>query len=138
MGKIICHQVNCMGKMGTGLALKIKQKYPLAYKAYMDAYRKGELHLGNVIFAEINADLIIANLCGQKYYGRKGKYTSYEAIEKCLKAVNTFRSYSPFKDYEIWIPKKMGCASGGGRWSVVSNMVSQAIPDAKIVSYYDI
>jgi len=31
---IIAHQVNCQGKMGAGLALKIRKKYPQVYEYY--------------------------------------------------------------------------------------------------------
>lgn len=31
---IICHQVNCKGVMGAGLAKQIKSKYPNVYKDY--------------------------------------------------------------------------------------------------------
>ena len=33
---IICHQVNCRGKMGSGLAKQIRDKYPDVYKEYVD------------------------------------------------------------------------------------------------------
>ena len=32
--RCICHQVNCQGVMGSGVALQIKRKYPQAYKDY--------------------------------------------------------------------------------------------------------
>lgn len=31
---VICHQVNCKGVMGAGLAKQIKQKYPAVFKLY--------------------------------------------------------------------------------------------------------
>ncbi len=39
----ICHQVNCMGAMGTGVAKQIKALYPSVYeecKRVCDEYRK--------------------------------------------------------------------------------------------------
>lgn len=33
----IAHQVNCRGKMGSGVALAIKQKYPEVYQKYSEA-----------------------------------------------------------------------------------------------------
>lgn len=32
--KFICHQVNCMGKMDSGVALQIKQRFPHVYEEY--------------------------------------------------------------------------------------------------------
>ena len=30
--KFICHQVNCMGKMGSGVALQVRKKFPHVYE----------------------------------------------------------------------------------------------------------
>ncbi len=32
--KIIAHQVNCRGVMGSGVALQIKERYPYVYEMY--------------------------------------------------------------------------------------------------------
>lgn len=32
--KYICHQVNCQGKMGSGVARQIREKYPTVYQWY--------------------------------------------------------------------------------------------------------
>ena len=32
--KYICHQVNCKGKMGSGVAKQIRERYPEVYSAY--------------------------------------------------------------------------------------------------------
>ena len=32
--KFICHQVNCMGKMGSGVALQVRQRFPHVYEEY--------------------------------------------------------------------------------------------------------
>ena len=31
---MVCHQVNCMGAMGSGLAKQIHQQFPAVYTAY--------------------------------------------------------------------------------------------------------
>lgn len=33
---ILCHQVNCVGVMGAGIALQIKGKWPEVFKQYKD------------------------------------------------------------------------------------------------------
>ena len=33
--KYICHQVNCKGRMGSGVAKQIRAKYPEVYTAYV-------------------------------------------------------------------------------------------------------
>ena len=32
---ILCHQVNCMGRMGSGIAKTVREKFPNVYEAYM-------------------------------------------------------------------------------------------------------
>ena len=40
---IICHQVNCIGYMGAGIALGIKRKYYKVYDAYIKyVYKRKE------------------------------------------------------------------------------------------------
>ena len=31
---LICHQVNCQGVMGSGIAKQVREKYPKVYKEY--------------------------------------------------------------------------------------------------------
>ena len=32
----ICHQVNCQGRMGSGIAKQIKKRWPRVYEVYQD------------------------------------------------------------------------------------------------------
>jgi len=129
---IVCHQVNCKGKMGAGIALAIRKKWPVVYKDYIENYRAGNLILGTVIISTIIPhELLIANLCGQFNYGRKGIYTNYNAVETCLKHVNEINTTG----LPIYIPHKMGCALAGGNWNIVSDIIEKTIPTAIIIKY---
>lgn len=33
---VVCHQVNCMGVMGAGLAKQVRNRYPGVYRAYKE------------------------------------------------------------------------------------------------------
>ena len=35
---IICHQCNCQGIMGSGVALEVKNRYPKVYESYHNDY----------------------------------------------------------------------------------------------------
>lgn len=69
--QIICHQCNCYGVMGSGVAKEVKQRYPNVFKDYRNDYENGKLKLGYVCFSptENCKGQIIANMCGQNYYG---------------------------------------------------------------------
>ena len=34
----ICHQVNCQGRMGSGIAKQIKERWPVVYEGYMAGF----------------------------------------------------------------------------------------------------
>ncbi len=64
---IVCHQVNCKGVMGAGLALQIKNKFPMVYKNYKDKCLQIENDiggLGDVQFCSVLSEngYIIANI----------------------------------------------------------------------------
>ena len=61
--KIRCHQVNCRGVMGAGLALQVKQKYPEAfeqYKALCDQF--GSSLLGHTQFVALSLPTCLARM----------------------------------------------------------------------------
>lgn len=134
----ICHQVNCQGVMGAGVALAIRKKWESVYHTYFQAYKNGELKLGNVIFVSVTPHICVANLCGQEFYGRKGTYTDYTALDKAIyqisitrnKANQTTGTLTP-----VYFPNNMGCGLAGGNWKIVSKIIEKHIPDAIIVNY---
>jgi len=133
---IICHQVNCRGVMGAGLAKKIRYKFPKVYEEYIQQYRNNKLQLGNVIFTTITTYpfLIIASLCGQDSYGRQGIFTNYQAVKQCLTKVIEFKELHR-EPILIYIPDHMGCTLGGGDWKKVLHIIHDIIPDAIITQY---
>lgn len=135
---IICHQVNCQGVMGAGVALAIRKKWPVAYAEYKQAYTNGALILGNIIFAKIQADLYVVHICGQDRYGHIGIYTNYEALHKAIHSLSEMRR-KVSKDigvvFPVYFPNGMGCRLAGGDWNVVIKIIEKYIPDAKIVNY---
>lgn len=126
--EIICHQANCQGKMGSGVALEVKQRYPEVFESYYKDYENGLLELGYVNFASTNNGQIIASMCGQENYGYDGKkYTHYDELQKCM---NTVREYAIENGYKtIAFPYLMSCHRGGGDWSIVSKMIEDTFKD---------
>lgn len=128
---IVCHQVNCMGKMGAGIALAIRKRWPVVYTDYMNTYYARQLALGTVVLSVIvHGELYVASLCGQYYYGRKGRYTDYEAVGKCLEKVDIIS-----KDFNlpVFIPYKMGCSLAGGDWNLVYRIIDSKMTNASII-----
>ena len=80
---ILCHQVNCMGRMGSGIAKTVREKFPNVYEAYMmlshaDGVTPDDL-LGTVQFVKCGTQ-IIANLFAQRNYGYDGNITEMPTV----------------------------------------------------------
>ena len=122
---IVCHQVNCKGVMGAGLALQVKNLYPGVFDAYRDKcelIKEGIGGLGDVQFCSVldEAGYIIANIFGQDGYGRYKQQTDYAALEKAFITIG-----NSFPNAIIRFPYEMGCGLGGGSWRVVSALIER-------------
>jgi O-acetyl-ADP-ribose deacetylase (regulator of RNase III) len=129
--KVICHQCNCQGVMGSGVAAEVKKRYPHVYNEYRNDYEKGLLKLGYVNFANATSDQVIANMCGQEKYGYDGKqYTSYDNLRQCL---NTVKEYMINNNIDtVAFPYMMSCCRGGGNWNVVYQMIENVFTDCNV------
>lgn len=125
---IICHQVNCKGVMGAGLAKQIRNQYPRLYDEYRQkclTTKNSEDLLGEVQFyyaygEQSGKDFVIANIFGQDGYGRDRCYTNYDAIRKALNTVRQVATPLPARTLTtIRIPYGMGCGLAGGKWETV-------------------
>ncbi len=80
---ILCHQVNGMGVMGSGVAKQVKDRYPRVFEMYKKACDSDLFKLGScqVVAVDETKKKFVANLCGQWNFGYDNKrYTSYDAI----------------------------------------------------------
>ena len=127
---IICHQCNCQGVMGSGVAAEVKRRYPKVFDAYRRDYCNGELTLGHVCFATAKRDQVIANMCAQNNFGYNGgMYTNYDALQKCLEKVKTYAMFEYDIKPVIAFPYLMSCYRGGGDWNVVYKMIEDTFDD---------
>ena len=127
---VICHQVNCQGVMGSGIARQVKEKYPSVYETYYELCKlykdKPSELLGCVLTRNVRNEIRIDNLFAQENFGYNGKcYTDYNALRKCLNLVAN--SYS---NKTIAIPYLMGCCRGGGDWNIVYKMIEEVFADS--------
>lgn len=99
---LIIHGVNCMGVMGSGVALAIKTKWPIVYKEYLK-HQQGREVLGQVQFVSISDGLYVGNCWTQEFFGRDGKvYADREALKNCLLKAFEFCQNN---DLELKTPK---------------------------------
>lgn len=134
--KWICHQTNCQGKMNSGVAKAIREKWPCVFDAYMRKYNdnitasKGyNTLLAQTQFVPLYEDYTeehqyVINMFAQFDYGYDGKkYTSYDAFWTCLGRI---REVIPKGD-KIAFPYKIGSDRGGANWDVIYTMIISAL-----------
>lgn len=140
--KIIIHQLNTRGKMGAGLAKRIKEEIlsPEQYQNYVDDCKKfGSDLLGFCRYDEVVIDGNPTKLVGiyaQNKTGRQpGKiYTKYGALTAGLKNI---RSVAEPNGWDVAIPYKIGCGLGGGDWTVVKNIIDRVFDGYPHVTIYE-
>lgn len=116
---IICHQVNCKGVMGAGLAKQIRDKWPDVYDRYrLMVETCGEFMLGSFHEVKVGPHLYVANLYGQVGYGRDKRYTNYAALTAAL-----FKGMKEYPRATFRIPYGLGCGLAGGDWETVLDII---------------
>lgn len=133
----ICHQVNCQGVMGSGIAKQIRERWPEVYWSYKDACEQNRSRLlGSVDIAMITCSTqTVLNMFAQDTYGYDDtRYTSYDAFADCLKEIKLIVS----KGSTIGFPKNIGCGLGGGNWKVISALIEEILGEDFDVYIYEL
>lgn len=131
---VICHQVNCQGRMGSGIAKGIREKYPAVYDNYMEkctSIKNPVWNLGTIQYVPIYEEYTengfnpqVCNFFSQLNYGYDGaRYTSYDAFWDCL---NWLKKTTP-EGKSIGFPARIGCGLGGANWDLISQMICVAL-----------
>lgn len=125
---VICHQVNCRGVMGAGLAKQVREAYPDLYEEYRKLCKSHAGHtdklLGGVMFWAIENGNLIANLFGQDGYAFGGVHTDYNALSNAFALLA-----QKYPDKTIRIPCRIGCGLGGGDWEKVRQIICETLID---------
>jgi O-acetyl-ADP-ribose deacetylase (regulator of RNase III) len=138
--RIIVHVCNDVGGWGAGFVLAISRRWPEPESAYRGWHRDGEplaFELGQVQFVEVEQDLWVANLIGQRGLRREGGKppVRYEAIRAGLAAV---REFARQHGASVHMPR-IGCGLAGGSWDEVTRIVEDELTTHAIqVAVYDL
>lgn len=132
----ICHQVNCQGKMNSGVAKAIREKWPIVYTNYIAKFKDIQpehfkLFLGTIQFVPLYNDYYldkerkqVINMFAQDNYGYDGRrYTSYDAFWSCLNYIAT----TVPKGSSLAFPYKVGCVRGGANWTIIETMIKEVL-----------
>jgi O-acetyl-ADP-ribose deacetylase (regulator of RNase III) len=127
---IICHQVNCQGVMGSGVAKEVRERYPAVYEQYRDLCERcmndpaQNLGVAQLVPVDEEGSRWIANCFGQEDFGYNGK--QYTSIDALTKALSTVADIARAGNLKVAMPYKIGCVRGGANWDTVKKNIDAA------------
>ena len=130
---VIAHQVNCQGVMGAGIALQIKNKWPIVFKEYRKVIEniRSFFPLGSCQLVEIENNKYVANLFGQNTYGKNNsRYTSYDAIYEALSELHAKMITNNLTS--VAFPHGMSSGLGGADWDIILVMIQSVFKNSNI------
>ena len=132
----IVHCCNAQGKFNSGVAKEVRERVPVAYKAYMYNYERMNNTLGTL---SLGGGVI--NLVGQEFYGYDGKrYGNYGAIAAGLGDIfHLLQDYDSrqSKNITIGIPYKFASDRAGCEWEIIVELIDHMlVPFVKDVVFY--
>lgn len=136
---IFCHQTNCKGVLGAGIALQIKNAYPEVAEAndkYVSDLNAARIPiLGTNLYIKTHDGRTCVNMYAQESFGRGPfRYTDYNALNSCMSRLEHKLRIS-FPDMIVGFPKGIGCGLGGGDWNIVRRMI-RALSEIVIQDIY--
>lgn len=120
---IFCHQVNCMGVMGAGIARQIRLRYPEVYSSYIEKCKNDSNLLGNIQCIATSDGRICVNFFSQMGYGKDKIYTDYAAFRLCLSRLKIYLDTYVPQDRIVAFPYGIGCGLAGGNWTIISKLL---------------
>jgi len=134
---IICHQVNCQGVMGSGIAKQIRATYPHIFSKYKQLCEQNKLEylMGVAQICAISEAKThyIANMFAQLHYLPRGiNHTNYEMFRLCCQQLKTLIPIEiADTEFTIGFPYGIGCGLGGGDWNIVRKIIEEEFADDK-------
>lgn len=126
----LAHGVNCAGKMGKGIAVEFRRRWPRMYTRYQQLCQNHELFPGNIFSFRAKEDLWIYNLATQD---QPGPRASLDAIWLATCAMAASMSLKGIQ--RVGLPR-IGCGLGGLRWEDVHPLlkkVAERYPAVELV-----
>jgi len=131
---VICHQVNCEGVMGRGVAKIFKEKYPYTFELYASfchKYDPTEL-LGKIMFRAEHDGIWTCCMFAQDDWCGQGCKTNYAAFRECCNAIK-YRIDALQSDIIINMPYGIGAGLGGGDWNIIYSILEEKFKDYNVI-----
>ena len=118
----LVNTVNTVGVMGKGIAIQFKERFPMNFKIYANACKKGDMQVGKMLVVKENTldgEKLIINFPTKKEWFRMSQYSYIEDGLKDL--VNVIEEYNI---KSIAIPP-LGFGNGGLKWEKVKPLMDK-------------
>jgi O-acetyl-ADP-ribose deacetylase (regulator of RNase III) len=115
----LAHGCNCRGKMGAGIALEFKRRYPEMFKQYKGMCHRGEFVPGGYFLSKQNQPWVL-NLATQDTIG--GAKWTY--LEQCLQQ---FTEYYQQEGITSLALPRIAAGLGGLEWDEVRQLMFQLL-----------
>ena len=119
---LICHQVNCKGNMGRGVARTFREKYPEAFEYYVYLCHNNcaSALLGTCLFK----DNTVCMFAQDDWRGHNVCNTNYDAFRRCCKQIVAYlQQHDP--SIPINMPYGIGAGLGGGDWLIIQSILEE-------------
>lgn len=134
--QVIAHQANCLGLMGAGVALAIRNKWPEVFEKYQDYCCRRETEpsalLGTAQPVLVSDGRFVMNLFGQLGVRRSAgqELTNYVALETSMQWTASWMKSQGLTT--IAMPYMIGCGLGGGNWDTVLDIIHRVFDNTNI------
>jgi O-acetyl-ADP-ribose deacetylase (regulator of RNase III) len=130
---IIAHVVNdgTSNWGGGGFASAVRRRFPEVAKDFQKwtSRNRANLRLGKSRLCEAGPGIFVFSMVAQKGYGPSSKpRIRYEPLEQCLLDL---AQEATARNAAVQMPK-IGCGLAGGRWSVVRELIEEALLEVAI------
>ena len=126
---LICHQVNCKGNMGKGVAKTFREVYPRAYHKYLEWCKQGSAAtlLGSCLFNKEDDNHISCSMFAQNdWRGYNVCNTNYAAFRQCCREIRKYITLEELpQDTPINMPFGIGAGLGGGDWLIIYDILEE-------------
>ena len=134
--KVLCHGCNAQGKMGAGIAVAIRKRYPVAFTEYRQLYEDQgcRLELGQCVFVSCDDGRTIIDAVTQEFYGRDPDivYVDYDGVRLAMQRINAWAKAHAVP--HVAFPK-IGAGLANGDWSIISAIIETEARDFNPVVY---
>ncbi|MBO7691169.1 MAG: macro domain-containing protein [Methanobrevibacter sp.] len=126
---LICHQVNCKGNMGRGVAKTFREKYPRAYYRYLSLCQTSTAAtlLGTCLFNKEDDNHVSCSMFAQEnWHGYDVCNTDYSTFRKCCDEIKEFIIHNGLsRNYQINMPYGIGAGLGSGDWLIIQSILEE-------------